>query len=601
MKSFQNLKEFKIAGVFDAFSMECIGDECELILPTPDNWHEILEKSTPDLLMVESAWQGNMGSWENKIAQYPNKGSKLQDMVAYCNKKNIPTVFWNKEDPVFFNAFIGSAKLFDYIFTTDASIIHRYKIITNKNNVFVMPFAAQPKIHNPIEILDRSNKIVYSGSYYSRRYYSRMRDFNRLVSVCKDYGLVIYDRNYSNNLPQFSFPKHMNKYIVGDLKVEDLYIANKGYKFSINVNSVKHSPTMFSRRVFEMIASNTPIISSWSKGIEKIFGNLVINSDNIQEVGEKLDTLYKDNRLYNLYRLRGLRFVMEQHTYEKRLLNMLSMVGFNINTSIPGVTIIVNINNNELALKQAKETIKRWHYPQKQIIILHKGLQLDDKDNKYLNLDQTDQKDLLDNIKYNRVIYLGQTSYYGENYLKDLILATQYCDQKIIGKGNYYTIEKGEMQLITNGKAYNKALQMGLERCLFSKKLLEDKRLFTAVLENEFHFDLGQLNIPMFSIDEFNYISHYKSINDEKYLQLIDDSLNPHLNSFLHSKEEKSLKETIGNIRGFWYSLSKLWDKIWLSLTKNQYHKFWMYQRKTIEFGKKIVIKIRSFWRRQID
>ncbi|NGY93842.1 hypothetical protein F3K44_31175 [Bacillus megaterium] len=51
--------------------------EVNLLTFTTENWKEILIENTPDLLFVESAWRGNFGAWEYKIAKYNNKTKPL--------------------------------------------------------------------------------------------------------------------------------------------------------------------------------------------------------------------------------------------------------------------------------------------------------------------------------------------------------------------------------------------------------------------------------------------------------------------------------------------------------------------------------------------
>lgn len=49
----QKLNNIKVAGIFDPFTLECFRHECELILPTPDNWLEMLGEDSLDVLIVE--------------------------------------------------------------------------------------------------------------------------------------------------------------------------------------------------------------------------------------------------------------------------------------------------------------------------------------------------------------------------------------------------------------------------------------------------------------------------------------------------------------------------------------------------------------------
>ncbi|WP_139019775.1 glycosyltransferase, partial [Bacillus wiedmannii] len=91
-------------------------------------------------------------------------------------------------------------------------------------------------------------------------------DMDRVLDKAAKYGLEIFDRNYEKNkkglMPNHRFPERFDPYIKGSLKYYEIDKAYKGYKVMINVNTVKQSPTMFSRRVFEGLACGTPVVST---------------------------------------------------------------------------------------------------------------------------------------------------------------------------------------------------------------------------------------------------------------------------------------------------------------------------------------------------
>ena len=115
----------KIALISDQLTHDSLAVENNINIRqvTPLNYKMVLKLWKPDLLFVESAWQGYKNRWKFKIASYSDhpkrNNGKLKKVVTYAKKLGIPTLFWNKEDGVHFERFIESAKLFDYIFTVD--------------------------------------------------------------------------------------------------------------------------------------------------------------------------------------------------------------------------------------------------------------------------------------------------------------------------------------------------------------------------------------------------------------------------------------------------------------------------------------------------
>ena len=173
------LKKLKVAAVMDAFTLGNFRDECQLMQITADNWLEEMESFKPDLFFLESAWEGKDKSWYKKVA---NGSKELYDLTNYCHEKGIPVIFWNKEDPVYTDTFISAASCADFVFTTDFDCISRYKRTLQHNNVYLLHFSAQPKVHNPIEMHDRKDKFCFAGAYY-HRYKDRSRVFDAFADV----------------------------------------------------------------------------------------------------------------------------------------------------------------------------------------------------------------------------------------------------------------------------------------------------------------------------------------------------------------------------------------------------------------------------------
>ncbi|MBL3684624.1 glycosyltransferase (plasmid) [Sinorhizobium meliloti] len=84
------------------------------------------------------------------------------------------------------------------------------------------------------------------------------------------------------------------------------------------MNTIKQSQTMFARRVFELLASNTVVVSNFSRGVRLLFGDLVISSDDAAELHRRLKPFCANDIDYRKFRLLGLRKVMEEHTYADR-------------------------------------------------------------------------------------------------------------------------------------------------------------------------------------------------------------------------------------------------------------------------------------------
>ncbi|WP_177428435.1 glycosyltransferase, partial [Candidatus Venteria ishoeyi] len=285
----KEMKKIKVALICDEFTFNSFKYEFDAIIIEPHNWKEVFEKKQPDLFFCESAWAGIdpvKRPWKGKVYssirfEKENRGVLL-DILNYCKQHSIKTMFWNKEDPTHFtdrvHDFVKTAALFDYVFTTAIECIENYKQQYNCKNVFYLPFATQPKLFNPIENYTRSKKVIFAGSWYEQ-HENRCRDMRMLFDNIfnSNYDLEIYDRCYGDNNPNHLYPNEYNKFVKPKVAFNKIDKVYKSSIFGLNINTVKNSKTMFARRVFELMSSNTLVITNYAKGIEHFFKNQVID------------------------------------------------------------------------------------------------------------------------------------------------------------------------------------------------------------------------------------------------------------------------------------------------------------------------------------
>lgn len=521
-----NLKSLKMAVILDEFSLQCLSSECEIITFSPNNWEEILTRNEPDILFVESAWQGNGGTWQYMIGKYCNQDNEeLRRLIHWCKARKIPTVFWNKEDPFYYYKFINSAKLFDYIFTTDENMIDKYKREVEHTNVFTLQFAAQPRIHNPINCtLDTKLKLCFAGSYYSNRHIDRKKDLEELLDASIKYGLDIYDRNYEKNMhggSEFIFPERFTPYIKeGSLGYKDIYKAYKQYACLINVNTIKNSPTMFSRRVFEAIACGTPIVSNYSVGIENTFGkNIVMMGDSKDEYDYIIEEIMTDRNLCHKRTIKGIREILNKHTYKKRIETILEKIEMDFIHEVTPKVTVVSVLNSVDDVKNIFNNYVRQSYTHKQLLILveHRKLrkflseylkrQVDIKKEEISIINNLIIKDNIEQIFSTEYLtYFNSENYYGTNFILDLVNSIQYCEANVIGKRCYYKYKNvnNSLQIVDSEYEFKYVNSVCSDACII--------RVAGNVEDSK----------SMFSCDRYNYIKGYREQSDDDIIQQVE-------------------------------------------------------------------------------
>jgi spore maturation protein CgeB len=330
--------ELKVAAIVDEISRACFEPDCRLLTFGPEEWPELLEEAQPHFLLVESAWQGNGGSWQYQVASYDHPDytglPRLKALLAWCREREIPTVFWNKEDPVHFARFSEAAALFDHVMTTDRNCIGAYTELDREGagGVEALQFAAQPRVHNPIGgARPRSSSPCFAGAYYRDRHPERRRSLDMLLDAASTFGLVIYDRRLGSDDRAFGFPERFASHVQGSLPYAQMLDAYKAHKVFLNANSVIDSPTMFSRRVFELLACDTAVVSTESLGVVETFGDLVNVVETPEQARQALERLLGDDEYRRDLAIRARRLVLSEHTYAHRLAAVGRAVGYPVN------------------------------------------------------------------------------------------------------------------------------------------------------------------------------------------------------------------------------------------------------------------------------
>lgn len=496
--------KMRVAGIMDEFTYHSYAPECELLQLRPESWLTQVQDFKPSLLFIESAWKGVEDLWQRKIS---NCAEEVRALLAWAKKNHVPTLFWNKEDPVHFSTFIELASLVDHVFTTDIDCIPKYKKILGHERVYLLPFAAQPAAHNPIEVHERKDAFNFAGSYYLR-YPERQRDFAALVDTVKKFRPIeIYDRNYEKPHPHYQFPEKYTPFILGNLKFDEIDRAYKGYRYGINMNTIKQSQTMFARRVFELLASNTVVVSNFSRGTRLLFGDLVIASDEATQIESRIKALYADELAYRKFRLAGLRKVMAEHTYRHRLSYIKAKLSSTpYNQQIPAVLFVARADSSH-ELKSIQDSFLRQSHGKCRLCVVTAGTApLTPQDSRISHFGSIDSlttavRDIAPQVELIGILH--SNDYYGVHYAEDLAWASTYGGSAdAFGKVARYAYQNGEFALLEDGKQYRPAVAMQLRCAVQRIKSVTDADIARWLGMPDATTSEGLQGL---SIDEFNY------------------------------------------------------------------------------------------------
>jgi len=484
----------RVAGIVSHYTAELLKPECQFLSLPADNWLEALKKFKPHLLLVESTTEED-SLWGERIL---NLHSELIRLLKFCRNFDIPTVFWNTADPAAYASFLNSAAKFNYVFTADLDCIGFYKKDLGHERVFLLPLACQPAVHNPVEKYDRKNIPVLfaSGAFTSKRV---EQDRQVLMDAFSDFpGLEVYEP-----------PEQIISGQEG-ANCENRQQALKGYRYGIAVNLTTESQSNFSQHIYALLASNTPVISNYSRAARLLLGDVVINTGDSNELTRLLKNLHTDETVYRKKRLLGLRRILLEHTAEDRL-NYLAGKIFNrdYGNKFPSILLVAAAKNDQ-ELFSILDSFKNQSYPEKRLIVVPVDDFIPSKEVPDMkNVDfysqseaaATKMQQILRDEQY--LALLNAADYYGDNYLLDLFLATRYVEAEVVGKAARFISEaESDPRLYGDGSQYRFVHALPARACIVSSALAGKQTLFDWLQQTEVASD-GKTRC--FAVDEFNY------------------------------------------------------------------------------------------------
>lgn len=312
--------------LLDPISELCWQDGFPGFAISRQKFEQQIATTTSDFAFFESAWKANKSQWLYAFNSPNLQHANAQDLlksIGLLRAKKMPVVFWNKEDPMHYEMFKPIAKEADYVFTTDSLKVDQYKKDLGHDQVWALPFAAPIKITNPVGRFKlKTESVCFAGTYYAKNHPDRKKQMDMLLPSLLQFDGAIYDRASNSTSENYQYPEIYRKVIREGVDFAEMTTLYKKFKVFLNVNTITQSPTMMSRRVYELLASGTPVVSTPSKAITEQFPGIVITVRNEEEAKLAVSRLLEDSYYWNKQSVLGIREVMSKHTYEDRWIDI---------------------------------------------------------------------------------------------------------------------------------------------------------------------------------------------------------------------------------------------------------------------------------------
>jgi glycosyltransferase involved in cell wall biosynthesis len=382
---------------------------------SPDNYIQVLEDNNLDFIFYITCWKGiEDEEWKGiKFREKPKKA--FENIIQIAKRRDIKLVFQSIEDPSNFEYFLPLAKYFDFIFTSDTEMIDKYKKELNHEHVWYGEYGFNPLLNNPISSFNKHIESCFFAGSYTTKYLERCKDLEVMFdTIAATMPLTIADRNYKTNEKTLQYPEKYQKYIIPPFEHDILQKIHKLFKFNINLNSIKQSPTMCAMRVYELQAQATHIVSNYALSVFNKFPNISL-------IVEKVDFSYFsdiDSSFEKRLRIETLRKVMNNKTSFDILANFISLIDDKYKYNIQrNIVVLYREKSDKLIISFNKQTYKD------KILI--------------------SEQDFINNYdkykaKYSFFTWFNDKNEYESNYLNDMINGFKYTNVGYITKNSFF-------------------------------------------------------------------------------------------------------------------------------------------------------------------
>lgn len=530
---FKKQYELKFISILDEISHTSFDSEFKLFQLNKASFEKQIQGSTSLGFFIESCWKGNYGAWEYAFTS-PNfqhqNAQNLLKALDVAKSRNLPIVFWNKEDPMHYEKFLPIASKCNVIFTTDSNKVQDYQRDVPHAKVDTLLFAANINICNPANRFRyEAENICFAGSYYGVGHDDRKKQMDALLPTIIKYKGAIYDRMSQLNNDRYAYPVKYRRFIRPAVPFKEIVDIYKQFKIFLNVNTITDSPTMMSRRVYELLACGTPVISTPSLAIEEQFKGIVQVAKDAKEANAIAKRLLENEWEWLRISHLGYREVMLKHTYEHRAMQIANVLGQNIKQEDPLVSIVMASNRPHF-IDRIIKNVSGQIYPNIEVIIIAQNY----NDQELLKLEQklkdsskvfraihvikNDSEDTLGK-RLNQGIALSQGEYvakfddddfYFPNYLQDMLIPFKFGDYGIVGKKEIFVYLEGQNKTYVRykGQRHMETNFLTGATLVFSKAAL-NKLSFGDLNKGEDSNILEQAkkeNIKMYVADPFNFV-----------------------------------------------------------------------------------------------
>ena len=424
------------------------------------------------------------------------------------------------------------------MFTSDSDRLPFYRNDLGHNNLGVLQFAAQPVLHNPVRPRRgwHERDIAFAGMYFAHKYPERREQLDTLLTAAQQagekmpLGLEIFSRHGEKD-PKYRFPNELSKFVKGSLSYPEMLSAYKAFRVFLNVNSVIDSPTMCARRIYEISAAGTSVVSTPSAAIAKTWESgeqFIVKS--VEEAELTIDSIMRNPALSDRQLHRAQRRIWSDHTYAHRTEDVISSVlpWRTHPVVMPSVSLLVS-SMRPHQLRQVFRTAGSLSGVEVELILATHGFHLTAPE--LQDLRQEFGVAEVTVLERPKTVSLGSClndcveassgavltkmdddDFYASNYMVDMVHALSYSRADVVGKQAHYVfVSESDVSVLRYGDREHRftSAVMGptitAGKDVFENVQFQDRSLGE---DTAFLADIRSGGGKIYSADRFNYFQY---------------------------------------------------------------------------------------------
>ncbi|MFG1919005.1 glycosyltransferase [Micromonospora sp. NPDC048898] len=508
--------DLRVAAVLGERSRSALRYEFGVQPVSRGSWHAAFRPDPPHLLLVESRCpaDGADGPFT------PDGGLRpwVVELLDHCRQHAVPTLFWNNDDPSGYEPFLPVARHFDWVFTVDPSCARRYRADLGHERVGVLPFAIQPRIHNPVG--------AFSHAVGDIAYVAPRHDVGtEFLSATAGLGLHVLLLDEPGSRPALS--PDLKDHVASHVTYDQLLSAYRRYRVFLQVDPVSDSPTL-SPDLLEPLACGTPVLGGPSPAAVAMVGPGGVEAIADRSSPQMLvKALLSSTELRDRQAVRGVRWVMREHTYADRVDDLLRTVGLRSSPQPrPRVSIVAPTHRLGGYQSIIRNVGRQTHADLELILGLHG---VDEPESRIRDAAAAQSIQHLTVVRLPSELSLGSVcneliktatapyvarfdddDHYGPNYLEDQLRAFEYTEADIVGKWTRFIFLERlpALGVIFPGTEHVYGTPLCGGTLLMRRELCDVVKFADQTRGEDIRFviDAAQQGYATYATDRFNYV-----------------------------------------------------------------------------------------------